>query len=104
MFIECPYCSGVGGKCDKCGTHGGRPGMYPIFRCPNSVFDARLDLLFRAWAHMKDGIPPVPGGYLDQSYTFLRFCTIVDREKLRHEEMSARERTSRAGKGLAQHG
>lgn len=67
--VTCWSCKGFDPQ-RRCKTCGGRTTL-PMHRCPGRCrTPATLDVL-RAHRWLKRGVLPVPGGYLDQSHTFL---------------------------------
>ena len=80
--IECPICDGCG--CEECSD-----GVFQIDGCPNSFCSpivGSLDL----FDLFKKGLPPVAGGVLDQSQSFVEASQFFEAEegKVRYERSS----------------
>jgi len=73
--IECPACHGHG--CKEC-----REGHFEIDGCPNEFCSSVVDSLdvFDLW---EKGMPPIVGGTLDQSVSFVRAAKFFDSEERR---------------------
>jgi len=65
VSIACPACNEAG--CDDCGE----TGYVEITDCPKRCIDAGLLRAIRMADLMKQGLPPVAGGVLDQSAWFV---------------------------------
>lgn len=80
--IACPECDGAG--CQEC-----KDGAFEIDGCPNrfcSPVVPAIDLIDL----FTKGLPPVSGGTLDQSYSFIHAARIFENEeaKVRNERSS----------------
>jgi hypothetical protein len=75
VAIECPSCDGHG--CSECNG-----GHFEIDGCPNSFCSSVVDSLdvFDLW---EKGVPPIAGGTLDQSVSFIRAARFFDSEERR---------------------
>ncbi len=78
VSIACPTCNEAG--CDDCGE----TGYVEITDCPKRCIDAGLLRAIRMADLMKQGLPPVAGGVLDQSSWFVSVY-----EAFRSEEAKA---------------
>lgn len=64
--LECPLCNGKG--CDHCDG-----GCFKLDGCPNS-YARELFPAIRLADLFEKGLPPIAGGTLDQSVSFLEFA------------------------------
>ena len=80
--IECPECDGVG--CNAC-----HDGVFVLDGCPNSYCSSVVGSL-ELFDLFTDGIPPVAGGALDQSVSFLAASRFFRNEeaKVRNDRIS----------------
>jgi len=82
--IPCPACDEAG--CELC-----QDGAFALTACPGTVFGLEFVQLARLYDRMKQGVPPVVGGGLDQSAWFMAFGEFLDCERSRIEsELSKR--------------
>lgn len=75
ISIECPLCCGKG--CDEC-----EDGMTEIRGCPNA-YCSRLVSTIELIDLFGKGLPPVAGGMLDQSVSFIQAARFLDLEERR---------------------
>lgn len=80
--IECPTCDGAG--CDQCND-----GVYELDGCPNAVCSKMVQPIDMFDLFQK-GLPPVTGGVLDQSVSFVNASRWFENEeaKVRNERSS----------------
>lgn len=80
--IECPVCDGVG--CSHC-----TEGVFPLNGCPNA-FCGKMVTLIDVIDLFGKGLPPVAGGTLDQSVSFIQAVSFFENEerKVRNERSS----------------
>lgn len=72
LILDCPNCGGSAKGCDHC-----EYGRIRITRCPLlEVTDDVWDVMDMADFYEK-GLPPVSGGTLDQSYSFIQACKFI---------------------------
>lgn len=84
-LIECPACGGRG--CEFCAD----PANLRIEECPMHYVDAGTPMLVRLAELLDHGLPPEPGGALDQTWSFLEAAAFVRSERSRNEaELKAR--------------
>lgn len=76
--IQCPICEGTG--CEACNG-----GHFPLQGCPQTFVRPMVAAIRLSDTFTKNQLPPVAGGSLDQSASFLSFV-----EQLEHEESRAR--------------
>lgn len=80
--IECPVCDGSG--CDEC-----EEGFFTLTQCPNTFCNSVVTTLdvIDMW---NKGLPPVAGGVLDQSASFVKAVHWFDAEerKVRNDRSS----------------
>jgi hypothetical protein len=84
LEIECPSCNGLG--CNECS----KDGTFAIDGCPNAFCRSivnSIDLIDM----LGKGMPPVAGGMLDQSVSFIHAAHFFEQE----ERKVANERSSR---------
>lgn len=80
--IECPVCDGHG--CSEC-----KDGAFELDGCPNQ-FCSSVVTSIDLFELFDKGLPPVAGGVLDQSASFIRAASIFrsEQHKVRHERSS----------------
>jgi hypothetical protein len=80
--VECPVCDGVG--CSHC-----TDGVFPLNGCPNA-FCGKMVTLIDVIDLFGKGLPPVAGGTLDQSVSFIQAAAFFESEerKVRNERSS----------------
>lgn len=81
LEIECPECDGLG--CDACSD-----GSIRIDGCPN-VYCSTIAPVINIIELFEKGLPPIVGGVLDQSASFLTAAKFYD-----HEEQLAKAERS----------
>ena len=79
MAIACPACNEAG--CDDCGE----TGYVELTTCPKQCIEPSLLRAIRMADLMKQGLPPVAGGVLDQSAWFVSFYECFRSEENRAE-------------------
>lgn len=84
MSIACTTCNEAG--CDDCGG----TGYVEIADCPKRCIEPNLLRAIRLADLMKQGLPPVAGGVLDQSSWFISFYECFRSEENRAEAESYR--------------
>lgn len=82
LEIECPACEGVG--CDEC-----RDGVFELDGCPNR-FCSKIVPSIDLFDLFGKGLPPIAGGVLDQSASFIEASRYFENEeaKVRNERSS----------------
>jgi hypothetical protein len=70
--IECPHCDGTG--CEECNE-----GFFETCGCPNE-YVRELSPAIRMADLFAKGLPPIAGGTLDQSVSFLEFARLLEYE------------------------
>lgn len=80
--IECPSCNGFG--CDEC-----KDGCFEIDGCPNAFCKGTVNAI-DLFDLFEKGLPPVSGGVLDQSVSFIAAAQFFDSEerRIRNERIS----------------
>jgi hypothetical protein len=80
--IECPVCDGDG--CEECND-----GVFELDGCPNS-FCSPIVRSLDLFDLFEKGLPPVAGGVLDQSQSFVEASQFFESEegKVKHERSS----------------
>ena len=80
--IECPVCDGEG--CEQC-----KDGSFELDGCPNSFCSAMVNAIDMFELFSK-GLPPISGGVLDQSVSFVHAARFFESEesKVRNERSS----------------
>lgn len=81
--IECPVCDGAG--CDQCDN-----GVFAVDGCPNAFCSSMVTPidLFELFGK---GLPPISGGVLDQSASFVHASQFFESEELKvRNERSSR--------------
>ena len=73
--IECPRCNGEG--CEEC-----KNGLFEIDGCPNSFCSSVVRSL-TMFDLFEKGLPPVTGGVLDQSNSFIEAAQFFESEERR---------------------
>lgn len=89
--VTCPRCDGArslpsGDDCDLCELGGTNRGTIPVHRCARSCMTGEVAAAVNAYYWVENGIPPEPGGRLDQSPSFLEFCSVFGAESARVRE------------------
>ena len=79
VSIACSSCNEAG--CDECG----QSGYVELTGCPKEMIDRGLLRAIRMANLMKQGLPPVAGGVLDQSAWFVSFYEVFRSEQNRAE-------------------
>jgi hypothetical protein len=79
VSIACSSCNEAG--CDECG----QTGYIELTGCPKEMIDRGLLRAIRMADLMKQGLPPVAGGVLDQSAWFVSFYECFRSEQNRAE-------------------
>jgi hypothetical protein len=79
VSIACPTCEEAG--CDDCGGSG----YFEVTDCPKSLIDRETLRAIRMADLMRQGLPPVAGGVLDQSAWFVSFYELFRSEQIRAE-------------------
>lgn len=79
VSIACSSCNEAG--CDECG----QSGYIELTGCPKEMIDRGLLRAIRMADLMKQGLPPVAGGVLDQSAWFVSFYECFRSEQNRAE-------------------
>jgi len=79
VSIACSSCNEAG--CDECG----QSGYVELTGCPKEMIDRGLLRAIRMADLMKQGLPPVAGGVLDQSAWFVSFYECFRSEQNRAE-------------------
>jgi len=79
VSIACSSCNEAG--CDECG----QSGYVELTGCPKEMIDRGLLRAIRMADLMKQGLPPVAGGVLDQSAWFVSFYECFKSESNRAE-------------------
>lgn len=80
--IECPVCDGEG--CDQCDD-----GVFELDGCPNR-FCSKIVPSLDLFDLFEKGLPPVEGGVLDQSVSFVEAARFFESEecKVRNDRVS----------------
>lgn len=99
--IGCPRCFGLASPDDPCKECKG--GVISLKRCPSAYIEAapravqveagRAFAAYLAWTDQ--GLPPVSGGWLEQSQGFHQVCTLVDAERGRYNRIVEEHREGR---------
>lgn len=79
VSIACQSCNEAG--CDDCG----QTGYIELTSCPKRMVDRGTLQAIRMADLMKEGLPPVAGGVLDQSAWFVNFYEVFRSEQNRAE-------------------
>ena len=79
MSLACSGCNETG--CDACG----QSGYVELTSCPKQMIDRGLLRAIRMADLMREGLPPVAGGVLDQSAWFVSFYECFRSEQNRAE-------------------
>ena len=84
MEIECPVCDGDGEDCKEC-----RDGSFELDGCPNRFCSSVVNSL-DLFDLFHKGLPPIAGGVLDQSQSFIEASQFFESEegKVRNERSS----------------
>lgn len=94
--VTCPVCNGAGCTAEVQALTGRAcvGGQRPMGRCPGACQTPDIARALRAYRMMKDaGVSPVPGGFVDQAASFVRFCSVLEAEMaFVHREQSQRRR------------
>ena len=72
--LECPACGGRG--CDEC-----RDGRWDLTMCPKRFVTADIWQVVELAELYEKGLPPEPGGSLDQSQSFVQAARFVWSER-----------------------
>jgi hypothetical protein len=80
--VTCWSCEGFDPQ-RRCGVCAGRTTI-PMYRCPGRCRAPEVLDALRAFRWMKRGVLPIPGGYLDQSRTFLQVMECIERIEAFH--------------------
>jgi len=82
-FIECPSCDGLG--CNECNN-----GEFAIEGCPNKFCSSVVTAIDLIDLYAK-GLPPISGGVLDQSASFISAARYLENEerRIKNERVSA---------------
>ena len=90
-FIKCPGCDGRIDGCRLC-VKDGRPGELEITRCPlDDIAPDAMECL-ELVALFREGLPPVAGGTLDQTESFLQAALFVWSDQNEAEAQTMRRR------------
>ena len=81
----CPRCGGADSECARCGGKG----VASHRRCPEAIIreaprstQAVIELLIRAYSHYdRRNVLPAPGGWLDQTKSFILCVDLIDAER-----------------------
>lgn len=76
--IECPQCNG--GGCGECGDRG----AFVVEGCPND-FCQGIGTAISLFELFEKGLPPIAGGSLDQSVSFVQAAAFFGSEERRIE-------------------
>ena len=88
-LITCPRCDGSrfadGKVCDheRCIESGPNRGMVNMHRCPCSQNTPEISAALRHYSWKEGGALPECGGTLDQSPSYLQFCSVISGETSR---------------------